>query len=162
MASPQELPFIWITAFWKGTLGQCCKHLPGSKMLHRWTRKVGWPKSTTWQSTVNEFENDITGSITVPQIIFIVCLPPDVTTWLLCVLQASCPSPWFQCTGPPFQKHIWEREFTKHVPYHLKFWMTSPVLPCQRWANTTFKSLSNPRHQLTMIPLLEIFPMMMC
>lgn len=152
MASLQELPFIWITVFRKGTLGHCCKHLPGSEMLRRWTRKVGWPKPTmvflpdkvksmTWKRVSQEAQ--------LPGISFIVCLPTHLTCQLRHVLQANCPSPLLQCT----LRDIFGGKFTQHVPYQLKFRITSPMLPCQMWANTTFKSPSNPRNQLTMIPL---------
>lgn len=53
---------------------------------------------------------------------------------------------------------------TQHVPHQKKFWITSPMLPCQIWANTTFKSPNNPRNQLLMIPLwffLDICPTIM-
>lgn len=115
LASLQELLFIWITAFWKGTLGQCCKHLPGSEMLCRWTRKVGWPKPTrvllpdkvksmTWKIVSQEAQ--------LPGISFTVCLPTHLTHRLLHVLEANCPLPLFQRTGPPLKRHIWEEVYT--------------------------------------------------
>lgn len=50
-------------------------------------------------------------------------------------------------------RDIFGGKFTQHVPYQPKFWITSLMLPFQIWANTTFKSPGNPRHQLTTIPL---------
>lgn len=37
----------------------------------------------------------------------------------------------------------------------MKFWITSPMLPCQIRANATFKSPSNQTNQLTRIPLIS-------
>lgn len=114
-----------------------------------------------WHSKVDSFENIIKKHNCNPaSSISAACLPTDATTWLQVSYKQAVLSICFSTPDLLFRVRL-SRDFAKLVPCQLKFWMTSPVLSCRRWANSTFKSVSNLRDHLTMNPLgffLEIFP----